>query len=141
VIAMKSAFPSGPFAFAIVGLAALALAGCNDDVVHVEDGPPAVPTGVTTITGDGQVQILWYPVREDDVAGYGVYRSFATDGRYDRIATVHGVENTSLVDDSVTNGVTYYYAVDAFDRAGHESALSYEDAFDTPRPAGTGVGA
>jgi hypothetical protein len=29
--------------------------------------------------------------------------------------------------------------VDAFDDAGHESALSYEAAFDTPRPAGSGT--
>ncbi|MFN8177551.1 MAG: hypothetical protein U0167_06475 [bacterium] len=136
---MKSAIPSGPFAFAIVTLAAFALAGCNDEVVNVEDGPPAVPTGVTSTTGDGQVRIDWNPVREADVSGYGVYRSFSADGQYDRIATVRGGDNTSHVDRNVTNGVTYYYAVDAFDAAGHESALSYENVFDTPRPAGTGV--
>jgi hypothetical protein len=136
---MKSAIPSGPFAFAIVTLAAFALAGCNDEVVNVEDGPPAVPTGVTSTTGDHRVRIDWNPVRENDVSGYGVYRSFTSDGQYDRIATVRGNENTSHVDENVTNGVTYYYAVDAFDAAGHESALSYENVFDTPRPAGTGV--
>jgi len=43
------------------------------------------------------------------------------------------------VDTDVQNGVTYFYAVDAFDFGGNESALSYEAAFDTPRPAGTGV--
>ncbi|MBZ0267728.1 hypothetical protein K8I85_06200 [bacterium] len=121
-----------------VAVAAL-LSGCNDDVVYVEDGPPAVPTGVYTITGDEQVTIQWYPVREDDVEGYGVYRSRTLTGAYDRIATVNGIENTTYVDDNVANGVTYYYAVDAFDRRGHESDLSYEDAFDTPRPAGFGV--
>lgn len=136
---MFRSYPSGPFALAIAVLVGLALAGCNDDVVYVEDGPPAVPAGVATITGDGQVEILWYPVREDDVAGYGVYRSRTLDGAYDRLATVHGADNDSYVDHDVVNGQTYYYAVDAFDRAGHESDLSYEDAFDTPRPAGTGV--
>lgn len=136
---MFRSYPSGPFALAIAVLVGLALAGCDDDVVYVEDGPPAVPTGVTTVTGDGWVEILWYPVREDDVVGYGVYRSRTLTGAYDRIATVHGVENTSYVDSDVTNGSTYYYAVDAFDRRGHESELSYEDAFDTPRPAGAGI--
>jgi hypothetical protein len=136
---MKTTYPSGPFAFAIVVLAALGVAGCDDDVVYVEDGPPAVPTGVVTVTGDEWVEVQWNPVREDDVAGYGVYRSRTADGEYDRITTVHGVENTTHVDENVVNGTTYYYAVDAFDRTGHESALSYEDAFDTPRPAGTGV--
>jgi hypothetical protein len=120
-------------------VAIFALTGCDDDVIYVEDGPPAVPAGVNTITGDEWVEVVWYPVREDDLAGYGVYRSSTLNGRYDRIATVHGVENTSYVDHGVANGVTYYYAVDAFDVAGHESDLSYEDAFDTPRPAGTGV--
>jgi hypothetical protein len=95
--------------------------------------------GVSTITGDGWVEIVWYPVRESDVDGYGVYRSNSLDGRYNRLATVRGVENTSYVDRNVVNGVTYYYAVDAFDRRGHESELSYEDAFDTPRPAGAGA--
>lgn len=132
-------YPSGPFALAIALLAGLALAGCDDDVVYVVDGPPAVPAGVSTITGDGWVEIVWYPVRESDVEGYGVYRSRELDGRYDRIASVRGIENTSYVDHNVVNGETYYYAVDAYDAAGNESDLSYEDAFDTPRPAGTGV--
>jgi hypothetical protein len=130
---------SGPFALAIAALVGFALAGCDDDIVYVEDGPPAVPSGVTTVTGDGWVEILWYPVREDDLAGYGVYRSSSLNGAYDRIATMHGVMNTSYIDRNVVNGVTYYYAVDAFDRAGHESELSYEDAFDTPRPAGAAL--
>ncbi|MGQ0720410.1 MAG: hypothetical protein ACT4PE_02425 [Candidatus Eiseniibacteriota bacterium] len=116
------------------------LAGCDDDtIVFVEDRPPAVPTGVTTITGDGRVDVLWNPVREDDVAGYGVYKNDTLEGDYSRIATIHDPETTSYVDFDVTNGVTYYYAVDAFDHEGHESALSYEAAFDTPRPAGSGT--
>jgi hypothetical protein len=37
------------------------------------------------------------------------------------------------------NGVTEYFAVAAYDRAGNESELSREDVFDTPRPAGFGL--
>jgi hypothetical protein len=124
---------------AVGAVAGIALTGCDDDkVVYVEDPPPAVPTGVTTITGDGEVEVLWYPVREDDVAGYGVYRnSESIEGPYSRIATLHGKETSSYLDGGLVNGDTYYYAVDAFDFAGHESALSYEDAFDTPRPDGS----
>jgi hypothetical protein len=121
-------------------LAGFGLAGCGeDDTVSPRDLPPAVPTGVTTVTGDGWVEIQWNPVREEDVVGYGVYRSRTLEGAYNRIATVEGVESTSYLDTHVINGVTYYYAVDAFDEAGNESDLSYEDAFDTPRPAGTNV--
>jgi hypothetical protein len=121
-------------------LAVLALAGCDDDkIVYVDDIPPAVPTGVFTVTGNGRVDIYWNPVRESDVEGYGVYWSDQLDGTYQRLDTLYGVENTHYVDTDVQNGVTYFYAVDAFDFAGHESALSYEAAFDTPRPAGTSV--
>ncbi len=126
------------FASATLGalsLSALIVAGCDEDnVVYVEDGPPAVPTGVYTVTGDEWVEVRWNPVYEDDVAGYGVYRSFDETGSYTRIATIADSEGDSFVDSAVSNGVTYFYAVDAFDTGGHESELSYETAFDTPRP-------
>jgi len=38
----------------------------------------------------------------------------------------------------LANGETRYFAVAAYDRAGNESPLSYEDVFDTPRPEGFG---
>jgi hypothetical protein len=139
---MKTTNPYQRIGLLLVGLVvSLGLTGCyeKDTVVYVDDNPPAVPTGVYTITGDGEVEVLWYPVREDDVDGYGVYRSFDANGAYQRIATLRDPLADYYVDRSVQNGQTYYYAVDAFDRAGHESALSYETAFDTPRPAGTGI--
>ncbi len=37
----------------------------------------------------------------------------------------------------MTNGQTRFLAVSAIDRAGNESALSYDTVFDTPRPEGT----
>ena len=123
---------------ALAALASFGFAGCDDDVIYVHDGPPAIPTGVTTVTGDGQVEIYWNPVLEDDVAGYNVYRSPTLTGAYYHTAQLVGRESTGYLDLNVTNGVTYYYAVDAYDFAGNESDLSYEDAFDTPRPAGSG---
>ena len=126
----------------ITGLVAISLAGCHDGYhtsPHSDRSAPAVPSGVFTITGDLEVEVRWNPVRENGVAGYGVYRSSTADGAYRRLATVDGAESSSFVDYDVTNGVTYFYAVDAFDYDGDESALSYETAFDTPRPAGAGV--
>ena len=117
---------------------ALLSAGCSDDddVIYNVDSAPAVPTGVTTVTGDGFVDIYWNPVYQDDVAGYGVYRSTTLDGAYNRIATVNGLESNFHRDSGLANGITLFYAVDAFDVSGRESELSYEEAFDTPRPAG-----
>jgi hypothetical protein len=134
---MRNDFPT---MIALSGIAILGLAGCDDDTVtYIEDGPPAVPTGVYTITGDGWVDVRWNPVYEDDVAGYGVYRTLDPDDAYARLATISDPEASEYRDYGVVNGVTYYYAVDAFDHGNHESDLSYEDAFDTPRPAGIGV--
>jgi hypothetical protein len=116
---MKTTNPYQRIGLLLVGLVvSLGLTGCyeKDTVVYVDDNPPAVPTGVYTITGDGEVEVLWYPVREDDVDGYGVYRSFDADGAYQRIATLRDPLADYYVDRSVQNGQTYYYAVDAFDR-------------------------
>jgi hypothetical protein len=104
-----------------------------------DDQAPAVPTGVRTITGDTYVIVEWDPVRVDDLAGYGVYRSTEAFGTYHRIGDVGWDEETSFFDDGLTNGMTYYYAVDAYDYSGNESDLSYETVDDTPRPEGTGL--
>src|SRR5262245_3746033 len=127
---------------ALVGsVAALGLLACdssNDPLFA--GGPPAVPSGVYTVTGDQQVEVRWSPVRGNNVQGYGVYRSDTTiDGAYNRLTSVFGEESSFYVDGNVTNGQTYFYAVDAFNFQNQESALSYEDAFDTPRPAGSGT--
>ena len=107
---------------------------CYDDCR--DNQAPAVPTGVATITGDGYVVVYWNPVVEDDVAGYGVYRSRYDLGPYQRIGDVKWDEETEFWDYEVTNGLTYFYAVDSYDFHGNESVLSYEMVDDTPRPEG-----
>jgi hypothetical protein len=101
-----------------------------------DDQPPAVPTGVASITGDGHVVVYWNPIVEDDLAGYGVYRSRYDRGPYRRIGDVGWDEDTEFWDYDVTNGLTYFYAVDSYDFKGNESVLSYETVDDTPRPEG-----
>jgi hypothetical protein len=120
---------------------ALVLQGCtvdNDDVIVIDDTPPAAPRGVYTVTGDEQVLIEWYPNQEADLKGYIVYRSLREREGYTEIAEV-GSEVASYVDDDVENGITYYYAVSAFDFDDNESNLSPEIADDTPRPSGRNV--
>jgi hypothetical protein len=119
-------------------------AGCDtcntrdscDGYPCIDDQPPGVPTGVRTITGDTYVIVEWDPVRVDDIQGYGVYRNTEPYGEYTRIGDVAWDEETSFFDDGLTNGMTYYYAVDAYDIYGNESELSYETVDDTPRPEG-----
>ncbi|NNE44727.1 MAG: hypothetical protein HKN12_10990, partial [Gemmatimonadetes bacterium] len=105
---MKINNPFRTLALTATGLAAMVfLAGCtNDTIVYVEDNPPAVPSGVFTVTGDERVDIYWNAVRQDDVAGYGVYRSSTLEGPYHRIATINSSLGDSHSDFNVVNGVT-----------------------------------
>jgi hypothetical protein len=120
----------------VAALALASLAGCDTENCYEDNQAPAVPTGVASITGDGYVVVYWNPVYESDLAGYGVYRSNTESGRYTRIGEVARGEDTVFEDHGLTNSVTYYYAVDAFDHSGNESDLSYETVDDTPRPEG-----
>lgn len=123
---------------------AIILNGCyietdvgNDEYIDRE--PPAIPRGVRTITGDGYVDIEWYPNAEFDLAGYIVWRS--TNNRdFDAIADLPS-NITQYSDTDVRNGRTYYYAVSAYDsnNPSNESDLSPEDAWDTPRPEGRNI--
>lgn len=129
---------------ALVGVLMLT-AGCDDSktvyVTPPDTTPPSVPRGVSSVTGDQEVTILWFADNDLDLAGYVVYRSNLPDRDYVEIAQVAAKSGNDgdYVDGGVTNGRTYYYAVTAFDETGNESGLSYEDVFDTPRPAGYNV--
>jgi hypothetical protein len=122
-------------------LAIVVIQGCtiesDGDTVVVDREPPAKPRGVRTVTGDGQVLVEWYGNEEYDLRGYVVYRS-RDDKDYVEIAEV-GSKVTSYIDTDVENGITYYYAVTAFDFDGNESELSPDVVDDTPRPAGKNV--
>lgn len=124
----------------LVALAALGLAGCDDTgntTAPHDITPPAAPRGVYSVTGDQQVTLNWLANTEPDVAGYRLYEGPCASGTncpYDRIGATSA---TQFVVTGLSNGVTRYYAVSAVDRAGNESALSYETVFDTPHPFGS----
>jgi hypothetical protein len=123
---------------AVALLALFATTGCDDrhDRIITVDPPPYRVEGVYSVTGDGEVTIYWRANQESDIAYYKVYRNNQPTGTFSLVGSTPG---TSLSDQSVVNGNTYYYAVAAVDQAGQESPeLSYENVFDTPRPEGTG---
>jgi hypothetical protein len=121
---------------AVAALTMPLVAGCEDDPVVAADNPPFPPDGVFSITGDRLVTIYWNSNQEGDLAGYRVYRgNVAEEGPYNPIADVPA--NQTFYDDTdVNNGDFWFYAVAAFDKNGHESELSVETVFDTPRPEG-----
>src|SRR5262245_55777507 len=120
-----------------LGVLALAVAGCDDNTSPRDVTPPAAPRGLFSVTGDGQVTLRWLANTESDVQGYRVYESPCSSGPscpFDRIGATTGTQFSVT---GLTNGVTRFYAVAAVDRSGNESALTVEDVFDTPRPAGS----
>jgi pectate lyase len=87
--------------------------------------PPAAPTGLAASAGDSTVGLDWNDNNEVDLAGYNVYRSTTSGTGYVK-------QNASLLgpsgytDNSVTNGITYYYVVTAVDTSANESDNSTE---------------
>jgi len=125
--------------FGALAAVALFAVGCGDDspVVVLDVTPPAAPQAVRTVTGDARVTLFWVENTEPDFAGYQVYRGTTSyQGPFEKLGLT---TSTSYVDNAVINGATYYYAVAAYDAAGNESALSPENTFDTPRPAGVNL--
>jgi hypothetical protein len=127
---------------AVILVFGLAMLGCEDNNTPYNPPPPA-PQGVFSVTGDQSVEIVWNGVYDRDVSYYGVFRSLQAISGYDEIGRVTALDNPNLdliiynfIDNGVTNGVTYFYAVSAVDHAGQESSLSAEEVFDTPRPEG-----
>ncbi|MBI4429879.1 MAG: hypothetical protein HY562_12265 [Ignavibacteriales bacterium] len=104
--------------------------------VEVDRTPPAAPRGVRTISLDNAVEIQWLANTESDVKGYNVWRAARYEGPYTLRASTSDI---IFVDNTANNGVTYYYALSAYDFDGNESALTKDVIYDTPRPEGYGV--
>jgi hypothetical protein len=123
----------------LLAMSAMAmLSGCDESTGPHDVIPPAAPRGLQSVTGDGEARLSWLANTESDVAGYRVYMSPCASGPdcpYDRIGTTGGTMFVA----PLANGATRFFAVAAYDRAGNESALSKEDVYDTPRPAGYGL--
>lgn len=100
---------------------------------EIDTQPPAPPTGVYVVNGDNRADISWNNSKSRDVAGYNVYYAYSYDGKYTLLGST---TDNYYVDYGVQNGVTYYYAVTAYDYNGNESDLSYDNASATPRPEG-----
>jgi hypothetical protein len=95
--------------------------------------PPAAPTGLAATAGDATVSLDWNDNGEGDLDGYNVYRSTTSGSGYSQL---NGslVGSSDYIDNSVSNGTTYYYVVTAVDTSTNESGYSSE-ASATPQAA------
>jgi hypothetical protein len=117
--------------------AVAALSGCHDETTAPRDRtPPAAPRGFRSVTGDHTVYLSWLANTEPDVAGYRIYQAECASGPNCPYTRIGSTANTNLTVSGLSNGITAYYAVAAYDFAGNEGELSYETVFDTPRPEG-----
>lgn len=118
----------------LVGLLSALLIGCEENLnIYYDNTPPSTPKNIRTMTGDNMVEISWNPVFDSDLSGYAIYWSESYNGKYSLIGTTM---ETQMIDYEASNGITTYYAVASFDNSGNESELSYDVAYDTPRPEG-----
>ena len=106
-------------------------------------------TGITIVSGDGQVTINWVPVI--GATGYNIYRlislnpadrSNALDlDRYTRVGqdepTVAGGNIQTYIDNDVENGTTYYYIMGAFHPSGEGMRVVNLAHLVTPASIGT----
>ena len=109
--------PSVPLSLPANSITTVALNAIN--------GVPTGPLNLTATGGDSVVWLDWDNNNEADLAGYNVYRSTTSGSGYVKL-------NSSLVTDSnysdntVNNGLVYYYVVTAVDTNNNESRYSLE---------------
>ncbi len=110
--------------------------GCSSDddgyITEVVDYPPDAPQNVYSVTGDGEIILVWDNNNESDLRGYAVYVGYEEEGYYNYIGGT--ILNYYIF--SIENGQTRYFAVAALDEYGNESELSFDTVWDTPRPEG-----
>jgi len=128
------------FLIFVTGMLAVWNFACHDGDNLRDREPPAIPRGVRSITGNNEITIEWFPNSEHDLAGYRIWKG--GDGQnFDLLKEVSMSKSLieQYIDQNAQNGVTYHYAVSAFDINGNESDLSPEEVYDTPRPSGQNV--
>jgi hypothetical protein len=101
------------------GQTALVLA---DDV---DETDPSHVENLEVFPGDEEATLTWDPATDDTgVAGYNVYSglsSVSEDGGTYTFGSQDVGDVTTYIYDSLQNGVTYYFAVTAYDEAGNTS--------------------
>ncbi len=94
---------------------------------------PPTPTGLVATPGNATVGLVWDA--SIGATGYNVKRSIVSGGPYSIIA--NDIAPTNYTDNSVTNGITYYYVVSALSGVNESGNSSQASATPTaPPPSG-----
>ena len=104
------------------------------DVLVLVVRMPEPPSSVTVTPGDRQIGLRWkQPVPGKEIKDYNIYRSTSREGKYTKV-NASLVLSTEYVDNGLTNGLEYFYAVTAVEHSGLESEHS-EKMTGTPKEA------
>ncbi len=101
----------------------LAACGGGDDSSANTSPPPATSPSPAPTTAS--LTLEWKPNTESDLAGYKIYGR-TSSGTYGAAVATVPANATSFVATGLKPGVTYFFAITAFDTAGNESVRSAE---------------
>ena len=95
----------------------------DNDPEWSDSAPVSSPRNLTASGAAGEVRLSWYKSYEPTIRRYDIYRG-TSENSMTMIDTVGGLPlDSSFTDNTVTNGVEYYYQVRARDMKGNESQL------------------
>ena len=98
---------------------------------------PADVQGLQVTPGDGEVSLTWDPATDDTgVTGYFVYSGLSSvekagEGFY-TYGSIDAGNVTTYTLDNLSNDVTYFFAITAYDAAGNESEFYSAEVSATP---------
>jgi len=92
------------------------------NVVPKDTFPPKTPGGLVAISGDDFVSLSWDINREQDLAGYRIWRKTGKEKKYTALGEV--IRENVFNDTAVRRDQRYDYAVSAVDKSGNESQKS-----------------
>ncbi len=110
---------SDAYCDAKIGLCFLRTPAFDAGTDRPESNPPSMPNNVSISAGDGEILLAWSPNLEPDVAGYNVYW-----GRTSALETGVAITltpNTSFTASGLTNGLEYFFSVEAERTSGQRS--------------------
>src|SRR3989338_7869049 len=125
----------------LAGWLALPLSA-SAEVVEDDASAPSEVENLQAFPGDGEATLTWDAATDDvGVEGYYVYTGLESveqnGGGYTFGSTDIG-NSTTYVMDNLTNGVTYYFAVTAYDDDGNESPYYSKEVEVTPESSELG---
>ncbi|MBC7327750.1 hypothetical protein H5T87_06510, partial [bacterium] len=91
----------------------------------VDKTPPAIPTGLETLSEEGKISIRWNINLELDIAGYNIFRAESITGEFKKLnKELINPDSPYYTDEDVESGKLYFYRVSAVDKLGNESQMS-----------------